>query len=415
MSEAVEKKAAKKAKAKKKSDVRLPSKPLYGLAMSVLKPMYGKKYRQTITREGMEGVKPPFIVLSNHLTRIDWILVGLAVWPNRLNAVISRYYYSVPTLRFLLRKVGAIPKDQFCPDVAAVKSMLAVAKLGGNIMLFPEGRMAPGGVSETFEKATVKLLRHLKMPVVGVHHYGAYMTWPKWASDLRKGRIDTNVKLILTPEQMVEMTDDEIYELMVKELKTDEAAWQRQHRVAYKGKKMAEGLHDVLFFCPKCGAEHCMTTAKDIIRCEACGNGARLNEYYDLLPLNESCVIPESIGDWYELQVEHIRKLIAEQPDTYMTDTATLLMTRKNTWLKPRGEGTIRADATGFSYTGQKDGQPFELHIPISNLTAVAFSQGNSIEFYYKGEFYSFEPSRPVECQRWSMFIEQMHNAVCES
>jgi len=415
MSEAAEKKATKKSKTKKKSDVRLPSKVLYGPALAILNRTHGKKYRQTITREGMEGYQPPFIVLSNHITRIDWILVGLAMRPHRLNAVISRFYYSVPSLRFLLRKMGAIPKDQFCPDVAAVKSMLATAKIGGNIMLFPEGRMAPGGVSETFEKSTVKLLRHLKLPVVGIHHYGAYMTWPKWASNLRKGRIDTHVKLILTPEQMSEMTDDEIYELMVKELKTDEAAWQKEHRVAYKGKKMAEGLHDVLFLCPKCGAEHRMTTKKDVIRCEECGNGARLNEYYDLVPLDDSCVIPGSIGDWYELQVEHIRRLIAEQPDTYMTDTATLLMTRKNKWLKPMGKGTIRANAEGFSYIGEKDGQPFELRIPISHLTAVAFSQGKSIEFYYKGEFYSFEPDRGVECQRWSMFIEQMHNAVCES
>jgi len=410
MSDAAGKKA--KEKKKNKADVRLPSRPLYSFALSVLQPAIGKRLRQTVTYEGMENIQPPFIVLSNHCTRIDWALVGLAMKPHRLNAVLTRYYYSIPALRFFLKKIGGIPKDQFSPDVAAVKSMLATAKLGGNIMLFPEGRMAPGGVSETFERSTVKLLRHLKMPVVGIHNYGFYMTWPKWAKNIRRGRIETNVKLLLTPEKITEMTDDEVYECMVEYLKTDEAAWQKEHRVAYKGKRMAEGLHDVLFLCPKCGSEHRMTTKKDVIRCLDCGNGARLNQYYDLIPLDDTCVIPANIGEWYEMQVERVRKSIEENPDTYMTDTATLLMTGENTWLKPVGEGTIRADRNGFTYSGTKKGQPFELAIPISALTAVAYSQGHSIEFYYKGGFYSFEPSRPVECQRWSIFIEQMHNAV---
>lgn len=411
MSETAEKKVSKKAK--KKSDVRLPSKALYGFAIAVLKPTVGRYFRQKVTYEGMEDLKAPFIVLSNHCTRIDWALVGIAMHRYRLNAVLTRYYYSIPALRFFLRKIGGIPKDQFSPDVAAVKSMLATAKLGGNIMLFPEGRMAPGGVSETFEKSTVKLLRHLKVPVVGIHHYGFYMAWPKWAKTIRRGRIDTHVKLLLTPEKIAEMTDDEIYEIMVDYLKTDEAAWQKEHRVAYKGRRFAEGLHDVLFYCPKCGAEHRMVTGGDVIRCEACGNGAQLNRYYDLVPLDDSCVIPESIGAWYELQVDKVRELIAQQPDTYMTDTATLLMTTEKRWLNPVGEGTIRADANGFTYTGQKDGQPFELEIPLSALPAVAYSQGRSFEMYYKGEFYSFEPKRPIECQRWSIFIEQMHSAVC--
>ncbi|MBE6758635.1 MAG: hypothetical protein E7554_00905 [Ruminococcaceae bacterium] len=114
MSEAAEKKATKKSKTKKKSDVRLPSKVLYGPALAILNRTHGKKYRQTITREGMEGYQPPFIVLSNHITRIDWILVGLAMRPHRLNAVISRFYYSVPSL-VPAQKDGSHPKGSVLP------------------------------------------------------------------------------------------------------------------------------------------------------------------------------------------------------------------------------------------------------------------------------------------------------------
>ncbi len=403
----------KKNKNRKKDGARLPSKYLYSFAVNLLALTFNKYFRVKVVSDDTAGINSPCVILSNHCSRVDWILVGTALRPKKINAVITRYYYSIPLLRYFLRKMGAIPKDQFSPDVAAIKSMLSTAKLGGNVMLFPEGRMAPAGMSETFERSTVKLLRHLKQPVVGVHLYGAYMTWPKWASNLRRGRMEIQLKTILTPEKMAEMTDDEIYECMVDELKTDEYAWQAEKRVAFKSRKMAEGLHDVLFLCPKCGAEHRMTTCKDVIKCENCGNGARLNKYYDLIPLDDSCVIPEHIGAWYQQQVDHICELIRSQPDVSMSDTAVLLQTSENAWLKPVGQGTIYADRNGFTYTGERNGESFRINIPLSAIPAVAFSQGKSIELYYQGEFYSFEPARAIECQRWSMFIEQLHNAYC--
>jgi len=408
-------KAVKKSDVRKKKDgVRVPSGFLYKVGTGLLRPVLNGYYRNTITREGLENIDGPCVVLSNHCSRVDWALVGLAMLPRKLNIVITRYYYSIPALRFFLKRLGTIPKDQFSPDVAAIKSMLSAAKQGGNIMLFPEGRMTPGGVSETFERSTVKLLRHLKLPVVAVHLYGVYMTWPKWAKTLRRGKMETKVQLLLTPEKMAEMTDDELYEYMVNALKTDEAAWQAEHRVAYKGKRFAEGLSDVLFICPKCGAQHTNVSEKDVIRCTACGNGARLNEYYDLVPLDETCVIPSTIGEWHTMQIEQVRRAIEDGSDACMTSTATLLMTGEKKWLTPMGEGTIRADEKGFSYSGTRNGQPFEVNVPISALSAVAFSQGHSFELFYKGEFYSFEPTRGVEAQKWSMFIEQMHSYVEE-
>lgn len=401
----------KEKKSVKKDQIHLPSKGLYNFALPILRAVIVRRYNVTIDRKGIETLESPFVVLSNHCSRIDWILVGLAVWPKYVNVVISRYYYSIPALRVVLRKMGTIPKDQFSPDVAAVKSMLAAAKLGGNVMLFPEGRMTPGGQSETFERSTVKLLRHLKLPIVGINIDGAYLTWPKWAEKMRRGAIDVKADVMLTPEKMAEMTDDEVYEYMVNYLKTDEYIWQDEHRVPFKGKKFAEGLENTLFRCPKCGAEHRMTAKKNVIRCLECGNGAKLDKYYDLHPLTEDCVIPENIGVWYTQQKEILEQHIAEHPDTFMEDECILKMTTDKTWLKEVGTGKVRADASGLTYTGTQNGEPFELFVPIAMMPAMAFSCGKSFELYYQGEFYSFEPTRGVEAQRWSMFVELMHAA----
>lgn len=47
---------------------------------------------------------------------------------------------------------------------------------------------------------------------------------------------------------------------------------------------MAENMHQLLFWCPKCGGELTMESCGDSIRCKKCGNGGHLNEYYDLIP-----------------------------------------------------------------------------------------------------------------------------------
>ena len=40
---------------------------------------------------------------------------------------------------------------------------------------------------------------------------------------------------------------------------------------------------------------------------EACGK-ARVSEYYDLIALDDSCVIPETISHWYALEREKAKQ-----------------------------------------------------------------------------------------------------------
>lgn len=397
-------------KKSKKPGVRLPAKWLYNPAVRYLSSSYGKKYNLHVSKENMEQIKPPFVLLSNHCSRLDWIFVGIGARPHYLNAVVTRYYYSDPKLGFFLRKVGAIPKDQFAPDVAAIKSMLATAKLGGNIMIFPEGRTTPSGSSETFERSTVKLLRHLGLPVVAMHLYGAYLSYPKWASDMRPGKVELTVKPIMTPEEIKSLSDDEIYDRMVSELRTDEFAWQAKARVAYKSKKMAEGLENVLYRCAKCSREYTQQTKGDTLSCTECGNTVRLNEYYDLIP-TEGSTCPATIAEWYDIQLDELRKQIAADPDIAMHGHATLQETSDKAWLKPVGKGEITADRSGFTYKGDRNGEAFELKVPLNALPAIAFTPGKGFEMYYRGDFYSFALDNGAESQRWSSFIEMLHEA----
>ena len=64
--------------------------PIYlmGLITLLSKMMLtGKEYK--VEKINMEGLKPPYMVLSNHMYFIDFELAALGTFPHRVNNVVS--------------------------------------------------------------------------------------------------------------------------------------------------------------------------------------------------------------------------------------------------------------------------------------------------------------------------------------
>ena len=400
----------------KRKNVRLPSKGLYSLGISALRPRAKNRLHAKIDKSEIKDIKPPYVVLSNHCSVNDWFIVGSAMYPERLNVVITRHFYSNPALEPWLWRIGAIPKNQFAPDVGTIKDILSAAKQGGNVMLFPEGRTSPHGRTETIEKSTVKLLKKLKLPVVYVHMDGAYFSRPKWSKKDRLGRVDVKVRQMFTAEELKTMSDDELYERMMKLLPTDEFAWQAKNHVKFSGKNFAEGLENLLYMCPKCGGILTTRTDGDTIFCEKCGNGTKLNNYYEFEPLDPDCVIPENIADWYDLQKEKEREKIISDPDFKMEGHVVLRRPyrKRGEWLSPVGEGTLTVSRDGVLYEGTQDGEKFTLHSAIAAQPAMVFGCAEHVALSKDGEYYSFVPDNLQECIRWALVEEVIHYLEAE-
>ena len=66
--------------------------------------LIGKKYK--VEKINMEGLKPPYMMLSNHMYFIDFELAAMGTLPYRVNNVVSiDGYYRRP---WLLELIGAI-------------------------------------------------------------------------------------------------------------------------------------------------------------------------------------------------------------------------------------------------------------------------------------------------------------------
>ena len=361
--------------------------------------------------------KNPYLLISNHASRVDYLYTAPAVLPHRLNYVVGYNEFFRSHLYPIFALMQAIPKRNFTPDPHTIKEIIRVIRQGGRVCIFPEGMSSISGGGQPCAAGSGKLLKFLGVTVYYTKIAGGYMTNTKHCLDQRPGKVEIVVDKLFTPEQLKELSAEEIQETLNRELAHDDYIWNKQARVKFKGKgSMAKNLHDMLYLCPKCNGIYTMKAQGDTIRCEACGNGARVDEYYDLIPLEENHVIPETISHWYALQRERAKAEVADLRFQFSERVKLGVLPKfkrlnKGATSIIAGEGTLSLSRDGLAYEGTKHGEPFSFTLPIDCVPTYGMCT-DITRFYtfYRSEFYEFYPERN-DTMRWFHLTEELHRA----
>lgn len=224
----------------------------------------------TIEKVNMEGLKPPYILLSNHMYFIDFELAAMVTYPHRVNNVVSiDGYYRRP---WLMDLIGAICKRKFISDLHLVKTISRVLKKGDILCMYPEARYSPIGTTSYLPESLGKLIKMNKVPVVVIIHHGNYLHSPFWNfRRKRKAPMHTVATQILTAEQVKAMSVDEINAAVKEAMQYDEYRYQKENGILITEPFRAEGLHKVLYQCPHCRTESKMASEGAELYCTACG------------------------------------------------------------------------------------------------------------------------------------------------
>lgn len=270
--------------------------------------LIGKKYK--IEKINMEGLKPPYIMLSNHMYFIDFELVALATFPHRMNNVINidGYYRR----GWLMELIGGICTRKFTNDLHLIKSIMKVLKRGDVVGMYPEARYSPCGTTSYIPESVGKLIKKCKVPVVVIIHHGNHLHTPFW--NFRKKRkvpLYTRVTQILTVEQIEKMSIEEINKVLKDSFIYDEYKYQKDNNILIKEKYRAEGMHKILYQCPHCMTEHKMNSSGSEIYCEECKKRWILNEDGSLEALNGETEFFH-VPDWFEWERLQVRKQVEE-------------------------------------------------------------------------------------------------------
>lgn len=404
---------AQKIRAKK---LKRPPAAVYRILGGVWKLLFEKKYGVSYEfKEDFRKEKGPYIVVSNHASRLDYIFTGIPLLPNCYNYVAGYNEFHRSHLAGVFSLLQVIPKKNFMPDIYTIKQVKRILDDGGKVFIFPEGMSSISGANQPVAIGTGKFIKHFRVPIYYTKIRGGYLSSPKYNLTDRYGRVEVTLGKLLSPEEIDELTPEQIEAKLNEELYHDDYAWNKEKKYVYKNNgKIAENLEDLLYVCPKCGKEFTMKGEGDKITCSACGNGATMDDYYQFQPF-ENAVIPESPFEWVEQERRDIIKEIRENPDYFFEDDCKIgnldeyKLVGKNQTSFIVGEGKIRVDHKGMHYKGTRNGEPFEFTLDYKTLyTLITTVDASYFNTYYKGEYFDVYPKGHT-VGKFCLLVEEMH------
>ena len=317
--------------------------------------LIGKKKR--IEKINMEGLKPPYMILSNHQYFIDFELCSRVTYPHRVNNVVNiDGYYRRP---WLMELIGAIGTRKFTMDLHLIKSINKVLKRGDVLCMYPEARYSASGTTAFLPDSLGKIVKMNKVPVVVVIHHGNHLHTPFWAwRRKRKVPLYTRATKILTPEQIEKMSVQEINEVIKSAFYYDEYRYQKENGILITEPYRAEGLHKILYQCPHCLTESKMDSKGTELFCTECGKRWNLNEDGTLSALEGETEFSH-VPDWFEWERSQVRAQI-ERGEYSFSDEVEVYGFPRCWRFIPLGKATLTHDSeNGFLLKGFYRGKEY--------------------------------------------------------
>jgi 1-acyl-sn-glycerol-3-phosphate acyltransferase len=251
----------------------------------------------------------PYIVVSNHLTNWDPLLIALS-FRKMMYFVASDHILRMGFISKLLEfAMSPITRVKTAQETQTVISIFRRLKEKCNICIFAEGTTSFDGITGEVPASVGKLIKRAGAALVTYKFTGSYLTFPRWARFARKGKMEGRLVQIYSPEKIASMTEEEIYNAIKKDIYVNAYEEQEKNPVVFKGKKPAECLETVLYCCPECKQFGTLTSSGDLLSC-ACGFKVRYNEYsYFETPGGKEEPPFKTVRDWIEWERGEVRAL----------------------------------------------------------------------------------------------------------
>jgi len=159
--------------------------------------------------EGLENLpqKSNFIIVANHVSFLDSLIVGVAV-PKRIYWIAARYLYKLSWMRWFLQKLKVLPVG------SASERLVNLLSQNKNVGLFPEGIRSTDGKVGQFRRGVALLALKTGRPVIPCAILGAYEAFPRGAKFPRFVPIKVKIS---KPIYLLKEFDDVIDDLYLQE------------------------------------------------------------------------------------------------------------------------------------------------------------------------------------------------------
>ena len=166
---------------------------LYNIAKCIGWIIFKLIFRLKVT--GQENIPQdgPFIIVANHSSLLDPIILGVSVRP-KVIFIAAAYLFKIGWLGYMLRKFNSIPVQRE-NDIKAIKQSLKILKRGGVLGIFPEGGIDRQKNNLPVRAGAAYLATKIGVPIVSIRIKGADKALPRGAKFIRSlNKIEVEIK-----------------------------------------------------------------------------------------------------------------------------------------------------------------------------------------------------------------------------
>ena len=253
----------------------------------------------------------PCLIFSNHTTNWDPLLLSLS-FREQVYFVASEHIFRWGILsRLIVWLQSPIARLKGTVGAGTAAAVMRRLRKGCSVCIFIEGDCSWNGRTGSISPAAAKLARSCGAALVTYKFTGGYLTGPRWALKLRRGKMRGEIKGVYSPEDIRKMPVDRIERLISDDLSEDAYERQRENPVVYRGKNYAEHLETVLFICPFCSGVGTLFSNGNEFHC-SCG----LFALYDDFGFLTGPGLPfDNVAKWDDWQTDRLRLLPEESGD----------------------------------------------------------------------------------------------------
>ena len=361
------------------------------LVIVFLKCVFGYTYRRA------KDLPANYIVLSNHATDFDPLLVG-ASFRKPMFFVASEHIARWPVVGKLITwLLQPIYRNKGASAASTVLDILRHARKGHNVCMFAEGARTWDGVTGPILPSTAKMIKSAGCGLVTYKLIGGYFTSPRWGgASIRRGMLHGAPVKVYTPETLQTMSNEELHAAITRDLYEDAYARQLAAPKRYRSRKRAMFMERLLFICPQCGSRDTIRSAGDTVSCSSCGMHFR----YDPFGMLEGIPYPtvKALSDWQNRQVLHdIENGI---PYTAPNATLTTLRNHEET-LEAQGEATMTAS---FLRCG-------DFQVALEEIADLNIHGQKAIVFTAQRTYYELRPAEGCNALKFHLFYHSWKEA----
>lgn len=345
----------------------------------------------------------PALLLANHPSALDPLTVSIFV-KRPICYVVGDDNLRFWAFRMLVNWIKVIPKTKFIPDIHTMRILLERVKDGQIIGIAPEGGRNWDGETLSLNETIPRLVRKLKLPLICIKHRGAYLTWPRWSTHSRRGKIIQEFNYLFKDPREIPEDEKLIAEMIEAKLGYSEMEDPEITSISFAGRNIAEHLELRLWLCPQCS---CLFTLKShglFLSCASCGanwkfsgngrfflthQGSKVSgesktfsRYIDWVRFNDARTLPMLL----ELKKSGQSPLVTI-PASLWSGSARVLRNRSFTF---QGEGkVILTPDFKMKFTRSRDNSVL-VEVPLVETQGAHIAKNDRFEFFLEGNVYRF-------------------------